>query len=100
EIDITGYVFGNLSDNLRVALTAGTSGVQDGTVFIHSLENGNYAYVPQLIFSAPTSLSEVMPDESNAPVRYYNLQGVEVAAPTKGAIYIVRQGAKAKKVVY
>jgi hypothetical protein len=47
----------------------------------------------------PTGISTAIADD-NAPVRYYNLQGIEVAAPEKGNIYIVRQGAKAKKVVY
>jgi hypothetical protein len=75
---------------------------QDGNYLrLHSLENGNAAYVPQLIFSDPvqTAISTAIADD-NAPVRYYNLQGIEVAAPVKGNIYIVRQGAKAKKVVY
>ena len=34
-----------------------------------------------------------------APVRYYNLQGIEVKNPTKG-IYIRRQGAKSTKVAF
>lgn len=35
----------------------------------------------------------------NAPVEYYNLQGVKVANPANGGIYIVRQGAKTSKVL-
>ena len=34
----------------------------------------------------------------NAPVEYYNLQGVKVENPTKG-IFIKKQGTKATKVV-
>lgn len=37
--------------------------------------------------------------DSNAPVEYYNLQGVRVANPEKG-IYIVRQGGKASKIKF
>lgn len=36
----------------------------------------------------------------NAPVRYFNLQGVEVAAPVKGEVVVKKQGSKATKVVF
>lgn len=35
----------------------------------------------------------------NAPVQYYNLQGVRVNNPAKGNIYILRQGNKTAKVI-
>ncbi|MCH5238792.1 MAG: hypothetical protein J1F38_01075 [Muribaculaceae bacterium] len=35
----------------------------------------------------------------NAPVEYYNLQGVKVANPEKGGMYIIKQGKVAKKTV-
>lgn len=37
-------------------------------------------------------------DDENAPVEYYNLQGLRVANPDKG-LYIVRQGNKTSKVI-
>ena len=37
--------------------------------------------------------------DSNAPVKYFNLQGVEVANPEAGQIVIKKQGSKAVKVV-
>ena len=37
-------------------------------------------------------------DDENAPVEYYNLQGIRVANPEKG-LYIVRQGNKTSKVI-
>lgn len=39
-------------------------------------------------------------DDINAPVRYYNLQGVEIKSPAPGTIYIERRGAKARKVIF
>ncbi|MBD5233274.1 MAG: hypothetical protein HDS65_03745 [Bacteroidales bacterium] len=42
---------------------------------------------------------EAVEVDSEAPVEYYNLQGVRVANPEKG-IYIKRQGATATKVVF
>lgn len=37
--------------------------------------------------------------DENAPVKYYNLQGVEVVNPEAGSIVICRQGANVKKMV-
>lgn len=37
--------------------------------------------------------------EDNAPVEYFNLQGVRVSNPENGGLYIKRQGAKAEKVI-
>ena len=44
-----------------------------------------------------TGVEDVTVDE-NAPVEYYNLQGVRVANPENG-IYIRRQGSKVSKVL-
>jgi hypothetical protein len=44
-----------------------------------------------------TGIEDVEFDE-NAPVEYYNLQGMKVANPEKG-IFIKKQGKKATKVV-
>lgn len=53
------------------------------------------------IFAVPddqlTAIQEVGADV-NAPVEYYNLQGVKVANPENG-IFIKKQGAKTSKVV-
>lgn len=38
--------------------------------------------------------------ESNAPVVYYNLQGMEVKNPAEGQLLIKKQGAKATKVIF
>lgn len=38
--------------------------------------------------------------DANAPAVYYNLQGVQVANPAQGNIYIVRQGNKAAKILF
>ena len=44
-------------------------------------------------------VEDVTADDSNAPARYYNLQGIEVAQPAAGQVYIVRQGKTVKKVL-
>ncbi len=48
---------------------------------------------------AGTSGIEDIAAEADAPVEYFNLQGVRVANPEAGAIYIMRQGSKVTKVI-
>lgn len=56
--------------------------------------NGN------LVLAEDTSngINGIEVDNSDAPVEYYNLQGVKVANPEKG-IYIMRQGSSVRKVI-
>ncbi len=49
------------------------------------------------VYAGSASVGEIAVDE-NAPVEYYNLQGVKVANPENG-IFICRQGSKTSKVV-
>jgi hypothetical protein len=37
--------------------------------------------------------------DENAPVEYYNINGVRISEPTAAGLYIKRQGNKATKVV-
>ena len=54
-------------------------------------------FVPENLTSVPsTSVTDVEIDE-NAPVEFYNLQGVRVANPENG-LFIRRQGNKVEKV--
>ncbi len=66
--------------------------------------NGN-EYSPQInsievSFSAEGGINEVMTVNPNAPVEYFNLQGVRVANPVAGQIVIRRQGNTATKVIF
>ena len=48
----------------------------------------------------PTGIHDVQLDKNtNAPVEYYNLQGIRVNEPTKGGIYIRRQGNVSTKIM-
>ena len=48
----------------------------------------------------PSGIENVDAELENVPAEYYNLQGMRVAEPQKGVVYIVRQGSKAKKVIF
>ncbi|MDE6801851.1 MAG: hypothetical protein K2J06_03700, partial [Muribaculaceae bacterium] len=43
-------------------------------------------------------IDEIASDDANAPVEYYNLQGIRVENPANG-LYIRKQGSKATKVL-
>ena len=45
-----------------------------------------------------TGVENIAVDE-NAPVKYFNLQGMEIVNPEKGQVVIKTQGKKATKVV-
>lgn len=47
----------------------------------------------------PTGVTNVATDNANAPVEYFNLQGVRVANPEAGQLVIRRQGTTVEKVV-
>lgn len=70
---------------------------EDGTVNIYQYNPG--LRLAKYIFN-PTGagVEGAIADDVNAPVKYYNLQGVEIANPENG-LFIKKQGAKATKVV-
>ena len=45
------------------------------------------------------SVNGIVNDNVNAPVEYYNLQGVRVANPTAGQLIIKKQGTEVTKVL-
>lgn len=45
------------------------------------------------------AVNDILSDDNDAPAVYYNLQGVRVANPTAGNLYIVRQGNKVSKAI-
>lgn len=47
-----------------------------------------------------TGVDEVIDNNENAPVEYYNLQGMRVENPAAGQLYIKRQGSKATKILF
>ena len=46
-----------------------------------------------------SGVAKVGVDDANAPVEYYNLQGIRISQPISSGTYIVRKGNKASKVI-
>lgn len=50
------------------------------------------------IYFPGTAINSIAADEADAPVRYFNLQGIEIAQPAPGQVVIRQQGTKAAKI--
>ncbi|MDE6317623.1 MAG: hypothetical protein K2L73_04405 [Muribaculaceae bacterium] len=57
-------------------------------------------YGRQFIVKLPDSSVEIVIDDAaDAPVEYYNLQGIRIAEPAQGGIYIRRRGTRVEKFI-
>lgn len=61
--------------------------------------NAETAVKTVTVTGTSTSVVDVIADDENAPVEYFNLQGVRVENPAAGGLYIKRQGSKVTKVI-
>jgi hypothetical protein len=52
------------------------------------------------IGNAQTAVSDIMVDANDSEAAYYNLQGIRVANPQSGNIYILRRGLTAQKLIF
>ncbi len=73
---------------------------------------GGYGWTPEdetteapsmearIVFPGNAAIANVAADNISAPVEYFNLQGIRVAAPEAGQLLIRRQGTESKKIVF
>ena len=83
------------SQQLRLGVTGGDENgnfVADNGAWFRA-DNFTLAHMIQ------TSITPVVTNSDNAPVEYYNLQGIKITTPVSGQIYIVKQGSTARKVM-
>ncbi len=50
--------------------------------------------------SATSAIESITGSVDESPTRYFNLQGIEVASPESGSLYIKRQGGHSEKIIY
>lgn len=92
EDNLTGY------NQFGLKLPTDYDGKKYNVTGIKSSYNGNVQFQPVLIEEADGSgIDDIVVDE-NAPVEYFNLQGVRVENPENG-LFIRRQGGKVSKVI-
>lgn len=77
--------------------------VADGkyTVGVQAISTANETYSPFTTTTVETSgISGISAENTDAPVSYFNTQGIRVNNPAKGDVLIKVQGGKASKIVY
>ncbi|MDE6338617.1 MAG: hypothetical protein K2K97_02370, partial [Muribaculaceae bacterium] len=67
---------------------------------IYNDGNASWIQLPESYIVGGAGVNEILTDQVDAPARYYNLQGVEVANPAKGELVIVKKGSKSSKVIF
>ena len=89
---------GDVELNLRnhYNLESVPAGTYNVTVVVTVFNEKPSLYVTE--FATPTGIADITVDE-NAAVEYFNLQGIRVAQPEQGGIYIRRQGNSVSKVL-
>lgn len=89
---------GDVELNLRnhYNLESVPAGTYNVTVVVTVFEGATSLYVTE--FATATGIADITVDE-NAAVEYFNLQGIRVAQPEQGGIYIRRQGNSVSKVL-
>lgn len=103
ETDKNAWNFTGKSDNVELSfrnnykVASVPAGKYDITVVVNIFNNAPSLYVVK--FDEAAGIHDIAIDE-NAPVEYYNLQGVRIDNPAEGQIVIRRQGSKAQKVVF
>lgn len=73
------------------------AGTYNVTGFVAVYKDNVQVYPVKFEKAGTSGIADIATD--NAPVKYYNLQGVEVATPQAGSVYIRVQGTQATKVV-
>lgn len=86
-----------LSFRNNYTLESVPAGTYDVTIVVTIYNNAPSLYVVNYTPAGSSSISDINIDE-NAPVEYFNLQGIRVANPENG-LYIRRQGNTVSKVI-
>lgn len=83
-------------------VTTDANGKNGCYLSIYKCNNGLATYLisePGFV-SDQNAVNDITADEDvNAPVRYFNLQGVEISEPAAGSVVIRRQGSTAEKLI-
>lgn len=70
----------------------------DNTIATREIYTADRKSAEETILGGVTDI--IADSDPDAPVEYYNLQGIRVAEPAAGNVYIRRQGDRATKIIY
>jgi len=92
-------LWGKFKDGV-ITFDEGTA--EDNLLAVKILTSPAAIYGRQLVVKLPDSgvNAAEIDNQPDAPAVYYNLQGIQIAQPAAGQLYIKRQGNKSEKVIY
>lgn len=105
DIEVMGY-FGKMETTSRAAENFVITFPQSSLVTFFKNSGDEYggndsnSFRLELTSPIPTSIKEIGSDDVNAPVVYYNLQGMRINEPAKGQVVIRHQGNKSEKIIF
>lgn len=73
--------------DVRITVTAESGAEQTQTI------------TPAMFVSSTSGIANIVDDSQDAPVEYYNLQGIQIAQPQTGQLVIRRQAGKTVKII-
>lgn len=91
-----------IGDIVLTTYADGAVTVTDGVFYVDVMEQIYFANIYNSTIRIPGEggINDITVDsDSDCPVEYFNLQGIRVAEPQPGAVYIRRQGRTATKVI-
>lgn len=109
-----GFLFSTFKDGVVLipSVVDATKGYKNDACFgIQGNKNGGYSWKSEdgktanmetkITFPAgvEAGISDVIVDDENAPVEFFNLQGMRINEPAAGTVVIRRQGSKTQKVL-
>ena len=105
DLEGTSYVDGNVNFKIHVKWISNYEELHPQAIVAR--EPVEPAYIPiEVEFKGktatpevPTGINDVTVDGADAPVEYFDLQGIRVSNPQAGQMVIRRQGAKVEKII-
>lgn len=97
-----GSEFADIKYDITTSAQAGDTHRAATRVSNVTLASDKRLYVKSIEFvydSTATGVNDLYDDATDAEPEFYNLQGIRVAHPTPGQIYIMRQGSKVTKIL-
>ncbi len=92
-------------EEVEVAVTGTTDGLRNDCEYTLSLRITDNVAIPmcglyRAVFPDADASVDAVPDDSDVPAEYFNLQGIPVTAPSTDSVLIRRQGSATTKVIF
>ncbi len=95
---LADYLSSYDADTRTVTLKNCMFGISDSPIAGY-IWQANTPLTSTIVLPDMSGVNDIIADDANAVVKYYNLQGMEVAKPEAGQLVIMKKGSKASKFI-